>query len=283
MAGTMARERAGLKVAQTVAVTGIAGDFEAWLARNLLPPGQAGAEDIAPFPPAELMHNTTGLTEPAHFASHGVDFMRALARLSPVPLADIGDILDFGVGVGRLARLFRGCRGRYVGLDVDGRHIAWVAEYLDHVEALETQPRALLPLADNSFDAVVSISVFSHLSEADHLFYLGELARVVRPGALLFLSIHGARALRRALAEEPIFAMLAVPQEALAAARARFDAQGYAFIRQDGHLSSETYDYGITFISPDYVRRHWDARFEVVAIGDGALHDFQDVVVLRAR
>lgn len=283
MTGTMAAERTGLRAAVPAAAVGIAGDFEGWLARNLLPPGAAGTEEVAPFPPAELMHNTTGLTDPAHFASHGVDFMRALARLSPVRLADIGDILDFGVGVGRLARLFRGCRGRYVGLDVDARHIAWVDEHLDHVEAVATEPRAPLPLADGSFDAVVSISVFSHLSEADHLFYLGELARVARPGALLFLSIHGARALRRAIEEEHIFAMLAIPQEELAAARERFAEHGYGFVRQDGHLSSDAYDYGITFISPDYVRRHWDARFEVVAIGEGALHDFQDVVVLRAR
>ncbi|MFG1269466.1 class I SAM-dependent methyltransferase [Xanthobacter versatilis] len=264
---------------------GIAGDFEAWLAQNLLPPdASAPPEGIAPFPPAELMHNTTGLTEPRDFASHGVHFMRALNALSPTALPNFRSVLDFGVGVGRVARLFHGFRGRYVGMDVDDRHIAWVDSNLTHVQAVKTRPRRRLPAIDRSFDAVISISVFSHLSEADHLFYLDELARVAAPGAVLFLSVHGEQALRRAQAEERVFAMLDIPADALdAAAETLHGGRGYAFIRQNGHLTSAAYDYGITFVSQDYVHSEWGRRFEVAAIGAGALHDFQDVVVLRAR
>ncbi|MFG1303918.1 class I SAM-dependent methyltransferase [Xanthobacter autotrophicus] len=264
---------------------GIAGDFDAWLAKNLLPPdASAPPEGIAPFPPADLMHNTTGLTEPRDFASHGVHFMRALSKLSPTALCDFRSVLDFGVGVGRVARLFHGFQGRYVGMDVDERHIAWVDRSLTHVEGVRTWPRHRLPAPDRSFDAVISISVFSHLSEADHLFYLDELARVTVPGAVLFLSVHGERALRRAREEERIFAMLDIPADALdAAAGSLHGGRGYAFIRQNGHLTSAAYDYGITFVSQDYVRSEWAKRFEVAAIGAGALHDFQDVVILRAR
>ncbi|MFG1350021.1 class I SAM-dependent methyltransferase [Xanthobacter autotrophicus] len=264
---------------------GIAGDFEAWLAQNLLPPdANAPPEGIAPFPPADLMHNTTGLTAPRDFASHGVAFMRALNGLSPIALRHFRAVLDFGVGVGRVARLFHGFQGRYVGMDVDDRHIAWVDRNLAHVEAVRTKPRRRLPAPDRSFDAVISISVFSHLSEADHLFYLDELARVAAPGAVLFLSVHGERALHRAREEERIFAMLDIPADALQAAADSVDGgRGYAFIRQNGHLTSAAYDYGITFVSHDYVRTEWGKRFEVAAIGAGALHDFQDVVVLRAR
>lgn len=59
--------------------------------------------------------------------------------------------------------------------------------------------------------------------------------------------------------------------------------RGYVFVRQDGHLTSADYEYGITFVSAAYVRAEWSRWFEVVTIGAGALHDFQDVVVLRAR
>ncbi|MEP9353625.1 class I SAM-dependent methyltransferase [Xanthobacter sp. KR7-65] len=261
---------------------GIAGDFDGWLALNLAAEAPEGA--LAPFPPVELMHNTTGLTEPRDFASHGVDFMRALQALSPAPLRDYAAVLDFGVGVGRVARLFHGFRGRYVGMDVDTRHIAWVGENLDHVEAVANTPRAPLPAPAASFDAVISISVFSHLNEEDQLFYLAELKRVTRPGAHLFLSIHGDRAFERACGEPRIFDMLAIPQDRLdAAAREMTEGRGYAFIRQDGHLTSDAYEYGITFISSAYVRAVWSGFFEVVGIGAGALHDFQDVVVLKAR
>lgn len=261
---------------------GIAGDFEAWLALNRAENSPEGA--VAPFPPPELMHNTTGLTAPRDFASHGVDFMRALQALSPVPLAGFRSVLDFGVGVGRLARMFHGFSGRYVGMDVDARHLAWVGQNLAHVEPVLSVPRKPLPVADGSFDAVVSISVFSHLSEKDHLFYLSELRRVCAPGALLFLSIHGDRAFARACGEQHILEMLAIPGPQLDAARPVMEAgRGYVFVRQDGHLTSRNYDYGISFISADYVRAEWCRGFEVVAIGAGALHDFQDVVVLRAR
>lgn len=264
------------------AASGIAGDFDAWLALNLAETAPEGA--IAPFPPAELMNNTTGLTATRDFASHGVDFLRALQALSPVPLAGFRSLLDFGVGVGRLARMFLGFSGRYVGMDVDGRHLAWVGQNLAHVEPVLSVPRQPLPVADGSFDAVVSISVFSHLNEQDQLFYLDELRRVCAPGALLFLSIHGDRAFARARTEPRIFEMLSIPEPELAAAEPVMEGgHGYVFIRQEGHLTSAAYEYGITFISTAYVEAEWSHFFDVVAIGSGALHDFQDVVVLRAR
>ncbi|UJX45057.1 class I SAM-dependent methyltransferase [Xanthobacter sp. YC-JY1] len=284
-AGERADDGAGARAqaaAPATVASGIAGDFDAWLALNLAEAAPEGA--IAPFPPEELMHNTTGLTATRDFASHGVDFLRALQALSPVPLASYRSLLDFGVGVGRLARMFHGFSGRYVGMDVDARHLAWVGQNLAHVEPVLSVPRQPLPAADGSFDAVVSISVFSHLSERDHLFYLSELHRVSAPGALLFLSIHGDRAFARACDETPIFEMLAIPEPELAAARPSMGGgHGYVFIRQDGHLTSAAYDYGITFVSAAYVRAHWSRWFDVVKVGAGALHDFQDVVVLRAR
>lgn len=47
--------------------------------------------------------------------------------------------------------------------------------------------------------------------------------------------------------------------------------------------SSEHYQYGITFVSEKYVRRHWAKWFHVDAVRHGAIHDFQDIVVLRAK
>lgn len=263
---------------------GVHGDLAAWLEANLLSGTASAAGGIAPFPPEELMYNTTGLRAPRDFASHGVDFMGALHDVSPRPLPECGAILDFGVGVGRLARLFHGFRGRYVGMDVDPRHVAWVQENLGHVEAVLTTPRARLPAGGGTFDAVVSISVFSHLSEPDHLFYLKELARVTQPGAVLLLSVHGERALARALEEDHIFEMLAVPRPALEQAGGEMTGEnGYAFILQSGHLTSAAYQYGIAFVCESYIRREWGRWFEVVEVAAGALHDFQDIVVLRAR
>lgn len=265
---------------------GISGDLESWLHLNLVEAFQSeeAAGRVSAFPPEELMHNTSGLTSEKDFASHGVDFIRALAAVSPRPLHEYEAILDFGMGVGRIARLFKGFEGRYVGVDIDPRHLEWVASNLPHVEAVQSKTQRPIPLGRDTFDAVISISVFSHLNESDHRFYLSELARVTRPGAFLFLSIHGDRALHRAATEPKIFEMLAIPEERVVAAQECFaNGKGYDFVRQEGHLTDDDYEYGITFISERYIQSVWSDWFDVVALAKGALHDFQDIVVLRSR
>ncbi len=239
---------------------------------------------VAPFPPPARMIITTGLTEPKDFASHGYDILKALSEASPKPLSASHDVLDFGVGAGRLARMFKGFRGRYTGVDVDAGNVAWVGRALSHVKAVLTKPRKPLPLTSQQFDLIVSVSVFSHMSERDQLFYLAELARLATPGAVVLLTVHGERALQRAETEERIFKMLQVPASAIKSARQSFQNGGFRFIRQwFGHLNNLFYAYGITFISEDYVRRVWSKFFDVVSIRSGAIHDFQDIIVLRAR
>lgn len=263
---------------------GINAPLESWCRFNLAQANAGKTDFIAPFPPAALMLDTSGLTNNAGFARHGVDILRALVRASPVPLPSLPSLLDFGIGGGRLARMFKGFRGRYVGVDVDPRSIAWVREALPEVDARLTSPRAPLPIGTESLDAVISVSVFTHLNVTDHFFYLRELQRLCRSGAVLLLTVHGQQALRRAENDEGTFRQLAVPRGEIADARGNFDlAEGYHFIRQNGHLTTDSYDYGITFISEQFIRREWRAFFEVCAVHAGAIHNWQDIVVLRKR
>ncbi|GLK83935.1 class I SAM-dependent methyltransferase [Ancylobacter defluvii] len=270
-------------LAPLASTSGINGELEQWLQANLAAKTAANRGLVAPFPPTELMHNTSGLKSRDDFARHGIDLIRALARVSPRPPAQFGDVLDFGVGVGRLARLFHGYRNRYVGVDIDGRHINWIKSSLNHVEAHHTRPAEPLPLAGQSFDTVISISVFSHLCEADQLLHLADLSRLVRPGGYLFLSVHGQRALSRALTEAKIAEMLSIPTWDIERARRVFEyGSGYSFVVQAGHLTTDEHPYGITFISERYIRSVWSRWFEVVKVASGAIHDFQDIVVLKA-
>ncbi|MFZ0495128.1 MAG: hypothetical protein WBE80_02635 [Methylocella sp.] len=79
--------------------------------------------------------------------------MRALAAASPTPLSDFHDLLDFGVGAGRLARMFKGFQGRYAGADIDADSIAWIVGHLPWVQAVKTEPGRTLPVADAGFAA----------------------------------------------------------------------------------------------------------------------------------
>lgn len=234
----------------------------------------------APFPPPTLMYRVSGLTSAHDFAGHGRDLFSALSKASPKSLLDFQTILDFGIGSGRLARMFKDFRGVYYGADVDHELLDWAASALPWVTAMATTPREPLPCASGQFDCVISISVYSHMNEQDANFYLHELHRVTSQGAFLFLTIHGQRALDRALTESSILKMLAIPQDSVRLSVAKLASTGFSFVQQ-GYLTSDTYDYGMTFISENYVRTRWSELFFVENIALGGIHDFQDIVVLR--
>lgn len=264
---------------------GIHGPLADWARFNVVEAfQQAGAKDfVAPFPPRVLMHETTGCASDEEFAWHGSVFLKSFAEACPVPLASLGAVLDFGVGVGRLARMFHGFRGRYVGVDIDERNTTWVAENLRHVEPVLTTPGEPLPFPDDAFDAVFSISVFSHMTEADCRFYVNELARVTRPGGVLVLSTHGRIALDRALADRKVAALLAMSKADLKVAKTNLDGpRRFHFHKQNTHLSAANYDYGMTFLTPTFMEAIAPAKFPLVEAIPGALGEFQDLLILRA-
>jgi SAM-dependent methyltransferase len=263
---------------------GIEGDLAAWIDLNEIDPSNSvvARECVAPFPPPDLMHRTSGLSSDAAFAVHGTSILRALAGSIPEPITNSRALLDFGTGVGRLARMFKGFSGRYVGVDIDPDMIDWVNRHLPWVEAHRTEPLRRLPFSDGTFDAVISVSVFTHMNEPAHLFYLDELKRVSIPGARLMLTVCGMRVIERAEREPEVFQMLSIPSDELARARDAFGrGNGFRFVRQEGHLTSKTYEYGITFISPSYIEQRWSKYFEIEQVVPGVIHDFQDIVVLR--
>jgi SAM-dependent methyltransferase len=249
------------------------------------------------------MHNVSGLQNESDFASHGADFFLALSAASPTALTEYRRILDFGCGCGRLARMFKGHPSRISACDVDGRHVKWVDQSLSYVDVRQTSVHPPLPYGDNEFDAIVSISVFTHLGEKSQDEFLAELHRISSRTGYLFLTVHGACALERALNEPQIRDMIAVDERLFQAARHTFAEGQHAFILQQGHLTSsrttrlrrfiswitgqcvisEPFEYGITFIPESYIRQHWGKWFDVVDYCAGAIHSFQDIVVLRPR
>jgi SAM-dependent methyltransferase len=263
---------------------GITGDLEAWIHLNEIDAFQSviARDGVAPFPPPALMHRTSGLCQDSDFAAHGAVILRALAAQSPVPLKSYRNVLDFGVGVGRLARMFKGFDGRYAGVDIDELNVKWIKENLPWVDVYKTEPRQPLPFPNSIFDAAYSVSVFTHMNERDHLFYLAELRRVTLPGARLFLTVAGERVLKRAQDDSVVLEMLATPLSTLNDAQAALrGTPGFFFARQEGHLTSAVYEYGIAFISEMYIRQHWLKYFDLETIALGGIHDFQDIVVLR--
>lgn len=265
------------------ATAGISGDLPEWIGFNLglaLTSARA-ADHAAPFPPTDLMYHTTGLQQDRDFAQHGADILTALSAASPKPLGEFTSILDFGVGVGRVARYYKGFSGRYVGADIDEPNLAWVAGHLPWVETVLTEPAAPLPFEPATFDGVVSISVFTHIDRETTAFYVDELYRLTRPGALLFLTLHGDQALNLALSDAEVGRLIGISPERLEQARSELARDGFHFAEQYTHLTRTNYRYGTTFVSQQGAEAIFGRRFSVVGFVPGAIHAFQDLIVLE--
>lgn len=265
------------------ATAGMSGPLPEWIKFNLTSALQSAraADFAAPFPPTDLMYHTTGLAQNRDFAQHGADILKALSAASPRPLNTLESVLDFGVGVGRVGRYFKGFSGRYVGVDIDEANLGWVADKLPWIEAVHTEPEAPLPFEAAIFDGVISISVFTHIDRSTTEFYIDELHRVTRPGALLFLTLHGEKALARALLEESVGRLIGIPSERLEQAKLSLAQDGFDFAEQYTHLTRRNYRYGTTFVSQPGAEAMFGRRFRVHRFVSGAIHAFQDLVVLE--
>ncbi len=148
-----------------------------------------------PLPPARLRFrvgescNIKGFLEVGRRAALNLE--ATLAGLG-IPLENHRSVLDFGCGCGRtlmwLTRLNPG--SSYFGTDTDRESVEWCRRHLAGTFTLNS-PLPPLPYADNRFDLVYAISVFTHLSKDFQAQWATELHRVLRPGGLLLLTIHG--------------------------------------------------------------------------------------------
>jgi SAM-dependent methyltransferase len=147
------------------------------------------------FPPEQLQRNTTGLDGEAGIGQ-AFNFYRDIHRAldqSGLPLETNSRVLDFGVGWGRIARLFLRdvTRDNLYGIDVDPAFVEITANSFGSDNFSVCAPFPPTKFEDRSFDLVSAYSVFSHLSEAAFTAWLGEFARVLRPGGhLAFTTRH---------------------------------------------------------------------------------------------
>jgi SAM-dependent methyltransferase len=233
-----------------------------------------------PLPPPHLRYKVAG-TEAADWFVHSgqlsfADLSRALSAIGR-SYDQFENVLDWGCGCGRILRhVPRPIHpGRIHAVDIDKEAISWVEENLPWVDTSLAGGLPPLPYADDSFDLIFNHSVMSHLDATYQDAWLGELRRVLRPGGIATLTIHGRHAFEMFLD--------AFPRGALARTTHAMNlhAQGIVFVKSD-HWTNDFPDfYHNSFNDVSYIFNHW-ARFLDVCcyIPRGALNH-QDLVVLQ--
>ncbi len=205
-------------------------------------------------------------------------------------------VLDFGVGWGRLARLFAHDvpAANLVGVDVDQEILQVCRDTGVPGDLVHVEPGAPLPHPDGHFGLAYAYSVFSHLSEDAAAGALSELARVVRPGGQLTFTTQGARFLdlcvairakrvhprdeRLSGAEATIDGFFVDP----VSAREQFDRGEHVYTGTGGSGVLTGDFYGWAAIPPAWLERHGDA-FSIVDVTDDPGVNEQVVFTLRRR
>jgi SAM-dependent methyltransferase len=116
-----------------------------------------------------------------------------------------------------------------------------------------------LPFAEAEFDFVFSNSVFSHLNESAHRYYIGEIARCTKPGGLLIATTLGLGKMRRMYVNgkqwpSSVLGTLDEVERRLSTGRFVFGS------------THRLQDYGLAVMPNNWTKVNWLPPFEVVEI-----------------
>ena len=161
------------------------------------------------LPPAYFIYETFGL-DYEHFYNLSADAAKWLIAYfqKHIVLRNV-HILDWGCGPGRIIRhlpalLDKSCR--CYGTDYNSKYVNWCTKNIPEVTFLQNSLEPPLAFDNDKFDVIYGISILTHLSEEMHYSWFNELFRVLKPGGILLLSLHGnAFKIKLSEAERKIF------------------------------------------------------------------------------
>jgi SAM-dependent methyltransferase len=237
--------------------------------------GAAGAPRAVP-PRHRWISEKYGKTAEEYLASgrRDMDDMLAVLERAGVSLEELGHILEFGCGDGRMIRWLEHLAGdREVwGTDIDAGRIFWCKQHLSpplRFATTTTVPH--LPFEDRHFGFIFAGSVFTHIDDLADAWF-AELRRVLRPGGKLFVTVH--------LKHDIDLLNERYPRSGLASLLRSYPDYE-RFVRSDFDMftigrSSESY----VFYDPDFLRKSLEPLFTILSI-TGPVRLYQNAVLLE--
>lgn len=122
------------------------------------------------------------------FSQHRARYARASERIPSGTR-----VLDAGSGTGYGAALLAAAGRDVVGVDASRTAVDFACAEYGSQATFELADVLALPFEENTFDAVTCFEVIEHVQASDQQRVVSELARVLKPGGLLFISTPHAR------------------------------------------------------------------------------------------
>lgn len=187
-----------------------------------------------------------------------------------------GTVVDWGIGCGRFARYLEPSIGRdlrVIGLDIDPVNIEWCEQNMPWATVHRIEGHPPTPIAEETADLVVGISVMTHIRPEFEAEWLRELQRITRPDGYLLLTTLGDANFARSGIGAAEYGML-------------LDAGVLDVGHNDGIAGAVADDpeyYRNVFHTEAHVRAVWGELFDVVAFEPAQIGNHQDLYVLRNR
>lgn len=103
-------------------------------------------------------------------------------------------VLDWGCGPARLTRHLPSLlskNSQVYGSDYNPKTIDWCSKNIEGVRFSKNNLEPPLNYSNDTFDFIISLSIFTHLSESNHKLWVKELHRVLKPQGLALITTAG--------------------------------------------------------------------------------------------
>ena len=228
-----------------------------------------------PIPPRGLRERT---------AVHSIDYwptaiaeaagpLEELLARQGVRVEELGRVLDFGCGAGKVVAALRGRGPEIHCCDIHEPSIGWIQRTYPDVQAFTNGYDPPLSRPDAHFDLVFAWSVLTHLDRAHQAVWLAEWARIARPGGLVLATIMGESLLP---ADRPDL-------------HEKLEREGVVEIELDKTGAASSWFHGTdeayfdTFNSRGSLDEIVPQELELVEVVPRAVWNAQDCVVMRRR
>ena len=251
---------------------------DVWWTSMTAPPAPDCAPDAFAVPPSELWEGYG--KSPEEYLGSGRNHAARMLEIcgsAGFDIAKAGRVLDFGCSAGRMIRWFAPhAQGREIwGVDIASKPIHWAVQHLSppfYFATNTTLPP--LPFEAGTFDLIYCGSVFSHIADLADI-WLVELRRLLRPGGLLYATVHDKHSVSLLLEKHPTTALARSLREA--GERTGCLSGNFAKL-----VFARSPKGAQVFYDIEFLRAHWGRLMEFVSVTEEA-YGYQSALVLRKK